>query len=59
MAIVQEYKFGNATIRIHDDVYAQLTPEENAAKEKAFKENVGKIFWECMERKAKKEGKNK
>lgn len=49
MAIVREYKHGNATIRIHDDAYAHLTPEEMAKKQAEFREFAGRLYWKQVE----------
>jgi hypothetical protein len=48
MAIVREYKYGGATIRIHDDAYAHLTPEEMAEKRQAMLKRAGELYWECV-----------
>ena len=49
MAIVREYKHGNATIRIHDDAYAHMTQEEMDRKKEEFRQFAGRLFWQQME----------
>lgn len=59
MAVVREFKHGGATVRIHDDAYAHLTPEEMEKKRQAIREYAGKLFWECIaerERRAQYDG---
>ncbi len=59
MAVVREYKHGGATIRIHDDAYAHLTPQEMEEKRKAIRKMAGELFWACIaekERRAQNEG---
>lgn len=50
MAVVKEIKWGNCTIRIHDDAYRDLTPEQLAKRQEEVKNNIYRIF-ERAERK--------
>lgn len=47
MAVVKEYKFGGATIRIHDDEYAGVSPEEIERRKKRTREIVGRIQYKA------------
>lgn len=46
MAVVKDYYRGNTHIRIHDDAYAHLTPEEIAARNKQIQEHANQIVRE-------------
>lgn len=43
MAVVKDYYSGNTHIRIHDDAYAHLTPEEIAARHRQIQEHANQI----------------
>lgn len=40
MAVVKTIKSGNTTIRIHDDAYRDVTPEELEARRKRIQDTV-------------------
>lgn len=43
MAVVKEIKWGNCTIRIHDDAYRDLTPEQLAKRQEEVRNNILRI----------------
>lgn len=53
MAIVEEYKIGNTTIKICDDAYKDKTPEQI----EKVKERITSVCWEIA-RKLKEQGKD-
>lgn len=55
MAVVREIHNGPCVIRIHDDCYAHLTPEELKAREERVKENCRRIVINSLLRQAEKE----
>lgn len=63
MAVVKEIKWGNCTIRIHDDAYRDLTPEQLAKRQEEVKRNILRICERAdrkrLEKMLKEEEKNK
>ena len=52
MAIVKDYKGKYAHIIIHDDAYADLTPEELEQRKRRIERNISNIVRRAMEKKA-------
>lgn len=47
MAVVKEFKIGNATIRIHDDEVRGVSQEEMERREKRLQQIVGEIQYKA------------
>lgn len=47
MAVVKEFKVGGATIRIHDDAYVGVPPEEIERRKKRTREIAGRIQYKA------------
>lgn len=52
MAIVKDYYRGNTHVIIHDDAYADLTPEQLAARQERIRKNISNIVYSALEKQA-------
>lgn len=57
MAIVKDYYNGNTHVIIHDDAYADLTPEQLAERQERIRRNISNIVYSALERQAAKANK--
>lgn len=56
MAIVAEYRLSNGCLaRIHDDYYANRTPEQKAADRRLFEETAQRLWSQAIANKIERE----
>lgn len=56
MAVVAEYRLSNGCLaRVHDDYYANRTPEQKAADRKLFEDTAQRLWSQAIARKIERE----
>ena len=52
MAVVKDFYIGNTHVKIHDDAYAHLSPEELKQRQETVRRNISNMVLRALEKQA-------